>query len=690
MKKVLVICEKPTAASKIAAALAPGRPTKREKYGVPYYEFERDGRKFVVVPALGHLFTLKSTRPLRTYPVYDIAWVPVHEADRSARRAEAFIRAIRELADGSEEFISACDYDIEGSVVAYNVLRFICGERAVERAKRMKFSTLTAQELRRAYENILPRLDFELIEAGLARHELDWYWGMNLSKALSSSIEAAENRFVKLSAGRVQTPTLKILREREREIEEFKPEPFWELVAVVRLGGQTFKAVHEKGRFWAKEEAERAYRACQRRDARVVEVKSRQYQRSPPTPFNLGDLQSEAYRCLGLSPIRTQQIAQDLYQAALISYPRTSSQKLPAVIGYAQILERLGKINSEYGKLCSALLRRGELRPHEGKKEDPAHPAIFPTGEAPENLGGPHLRVYDLIVRRFLSVFAPPARVESTKIRLDVGGEPFVLVGRRILDPGWLEFYGRYAAAEEVRLPELRKGDAVEVEQCLMEEKHTQPPPRYNPASIIREMEARHLGTKGTRGPILQTLYSRGYITGEQIRVTELGKRVVEALSRYCPEILSEELTAKFELEMEAIQEGKKRREDILAEAKRELTVILSKFRAHEAEIGRRLADARRISIAEVRKVGRCPRCGGDLMIIVSKKTKKRFAGCSSYPRCDFSVPLPQRGSLQVLDKPCRHCQQLVVLVRRSGKRPYRFCLNPECPGKAGWRDRPR
>ncbi|RLI13548.1 DNA topoisomerase I [Candidatus Bathyarchaeota archaeon] len=684
--KVLVICEKPSAAAKIAAALSAGRPNKREKHGVTYYEFSLNGKRFVVVPALGHLYTLKNTRPLHTYPMYDVEWVPIHEADRNAKRAEPFIRVIRELAKDATEFISACDYDIEGSVVAYNVLRFVCGNGAVQKAKRMKFSTLTAQELRKAYENLMPRLDFELIEAGLTRHELDWYWGMNLSKALSSAVETAEQRFVKLSAGRVQTPTLKILTEREREIEEFEPVPFWEIAVVLRIGKLKVKAQHERGRFWDKTEVERAYGSCHGHNARITKIESRRYRRNPPTPFNLGDLQSEAYRCFGLSPIRTQQIAQDLYQAALISYPRTSSQKLPPVIGYAEIIEKLGKIGREYGRLAAMLLEQERLEPNQGKKEDPAHPAIFPTGEPPTDIRGAHLKVYDLIVRRFFSVFAPPAVVESTKLHLEIGGEPFKLGGRKILDPGWLEFYGKYASSEEVQLPDVKVGDVLKAEEWVLEEKQTQPPPRYNPASIIREMEAKHLGTKGTRGPILQTLYTRGYIVGEQIRVTELGKQVVEALAQYCPEILSEELTAKFELEMEAIQLGKKKREKVLEEAKRKLAEILEKFRLHEAEIGKKLGEAQRVARARSRIIGKCPRCGGDLRIVVSKRSKKRFAGCSNYPRCDFSLPLPQNGSLQPLEQVCPACQSPQVLVRRAGKRPYRFCLNPECPEKEKWR----
>jgi len=686
--KVLVICEKPSASGKIAAALAQKRPAKKDLNGVPYYQFERDGKTFVVVPAIGHLYTLKNTRPMRDYPIYDVEWVPLHKADRKAEHVAVFIEAIKKLAEDAEEFISACDFDIEGSVVAYNVLRFICGEESIARARRMKFSTLTAQDLERAYENLMPHLDFEVIEAGLTRHILDWYWGMNLSKALTAAVQTAESRFVKLSAGRVQTPTLKILSERERDIQKFEPEPFWEVHVTLEIDGIEIEAEHEQKRFTDKIEAERVFDACNEKDAKVLAIESRKYRRLPPVPFDLGTLQSEAYRCFGYTPMKTQRLAQDLYQAALISYPRTSSQKLPPSIGYAEIIQKLGQISSDFRKIASQLLTSPKLVPAEGKKTDPAHPAIFPTGESPEKLSGPHKRLYDLIVRRFFSVFGKPALVESMKVKLDIGGESFSIHGRRILDGGWLRYYGRYATTEEIVLPELEKGQELKAVRWELEEKETQPPPRYNPASIVKEMEAKHLGTKGTRGPTIQTLYDRGYIFGTQITVSDLGMQVIEALNRHCPEIVSEELTAKFELEMEAIQEGKRRKEEVLKEARDELDRILQKFKLHEAEIGKKLGEAQRAAVNKARLLGKCPACGGDLKVIVSRKSRKRFAGCSNYPKCNFSFPLPQRGFIMSLNQNCPQCGAPMIQVKLAGRRPYRMCLDPKCPTKEKWKSK--
>lgn len=684
MRKVLVICEKPDAAAKIAAALSDGSPEKGEFKGVPFYRFQREGKEVLVAPALGHLFTLKNKRPMKDYPIYEVDWVPAYLADKKAWRTKAFIQAIGELAKGCSEYIVATDFDVEGSVIGWSVLKYICGEEALSKARRMKFSTLTTEDLRRAYEEMMPCLDFELVEAGIARHTLDWYWGMNISLALSMALRAVEQRFAKLSAGRVQTPTLKILVEREREISSFRPQPFWVLTLVLELDGKEAVAEHESERFFEQGEAQRALEACRGEPALVTSIQKRKYQRLPPVPFDLGTLQSEAYNLFGYTPTKTQQLAQNLYLAGLISYPRTSSQKLPVSINYRRIIEKLSDIEA-YAGMTRELLSRPTLVPREGEKTDPAHPAIFPTGEKPEKPLGPSRKLYDLIVRRFFSVFAEPSVVESIRIDLDVGGERFILRGRRVLEEGWLRYYGKYGEKEEHLLPEVKEGEKLEVKEVKLEERETQPPPRYNPASIIKEMEARNLGTKSTRAGILQNLYERGYIYGNQIAVTELGTKVVDSLAKYCLEIASEELTADFEREMDAIQEGRRSREDVIRRAREELDKILSKFKRHQREIGIQLAEAYRITRLKQRMLGRCPRCGGNLLLVVSKKTRKRFASCSNYPNCRVSFPLPQAGLIISLNKACEHCGLPVIQVSKPGMRPYRMCLGPECNSKEGW-----
>src|SRR3989338_7530814 len=268
----------------------------------------------------------------------------------------------------------------------------------------MKFSTLTKDELGSSYENAMPHLDFPLIESGETRHFADYFWGINLSRALTLAVKSA-GAFKLLSVGRVQGPALKIIADRELEIKNFRSEPYWEISLDGTINKNHIKASHVSGKIFEKKKAESILKNTKGKKALISNLEEKETSQSPLPPFDLTTLQTESYRYYGISPKETLAIAQDLYTAGLISYPRTSSQKLPASLGHRSLLEKLGKLK-EYANICQELL--GEKRqPVEGKKVDPAHPAIFPTGEQ-ASLEGRQQKVYDLIVRRFLSCFAAP------------------------------------------------------------------------------------------------------------------------------------------------------------------------------------------------------------------------------------------------------------------------------------------
>ncbi|MFW5912906.1 MAG: DNA topoisomerase I [Candidatus Hadarchaeota archaeon] len=686
MTKTMLISEKPDAAAKIAGALSEGGAVEKELNGVPYYEFERDGVELVTVPALGHLFTLKNKEPIRDYPMYDIAWVPKYEANNTSGDSEPFIKAIEELSEDVDEYINATDYDQEGAVIGYTILKYICGDGAVENSKRMKFSTLTKDELQESYDNLLPEMDRGLINSGVSRHMLDWYWGMNLSKALTSAVETAHDRFVKLSVGRVQTPTLKALLEREKEIEEFDPDPYWVIELLFQFDDQEVKGKFEEKKIFDEERAEEVKEKCEGKNAVVENIKTRKYTNDPPTPFNLSSLQSEAHNQFGYSPARTQQLAQSLYNDALISYPRTGSQKLPESIGYEEIIKNIGEIRGYKGRVRDLLKEQAELTPNEGKPDDPAHPAIYPTGVKPDDLEGPRRKVYDLIVKRFLSTFADEAVKQSVRVDLDIEGEYFFLRGRKILEEGWLRYYAPYGTSDEIILPEIEEGQTLEVKEFLYKEKETKPPARYNRSSTVKEMENKNLGTKATRAGIVESLFDRNYIDGQRIRVTTIGRQLIESLEEYCPEIISEEMTAHFEEEMKKIREGSRDKSEVLEKAKKKLGEILEEFREHEEEIGEPLGEAYRETRRNQKIMGSCGECEeGELKVIVSKRTGKRFAGCTNYPDCNNSFPLPQNGKIIPMDEICDECSEPKIKVIRKGKRPYTMCVNHRCPSKDDW-----
>lgn len=685
MGKTLIISEKPSAASKIAGALSEGGAVEKELRDVPYYELEKNGDDLVVVPALGHLFTLKNTKPIKDYPMYDIEWVPKYEANNTSGDSRPFVEAIREISRDADEYINAADFDQEGAVIGWSVLEFLCDDGAAEKAKRMKFSTLTAEELREAYGNLLPSLNQGLVDSGIARHMLDWYWGMNLSKALTSAVEAAHDRFVKLSAGRVQTPTLKILLEREKEIDKFEPDPYWVIELLFELDDQEVKAKHKEKKIFDEDKAMEVKKKCKGKAAEVVNIKTRKYTNKPPTPFNLSALQSEAHKQFGYSPARAQQLAQSLYNDALISYPRTGSKKLPESIGYREIIEDISEIRGYKGR-ARKLLKESDLKPNEGKATDSAHPAIYPTGVEPEDLEGPRRKIYDLIVKRFLSTFAGEATKQSVRIDMEIEEEPFFLRGRKILEEGWLEYYAPYGATDEIILPEIHEGQKIMPEEFLFQEKETKPPARYNRSSTVKEMEKKNLGTKATRANIVENLFDRNYIDKKRIKVTEIGRQLIESLNEYCLDIVSEELTSHFEEEMEEIENQEKTKDEILEEAKEQLGEILDKFREHEVEIGEPLGEAYRDTRRNQKILGECEECDdGQLKIIVSKRTGKRFAGCTNYPDCTNSYPLPQNGKIVPLDEECEYCGAPTIKVIRKGKRPYTMCINHRCESKEEW-----
>ena len=266
-----------------------------------------------------------------------------------------------------------------------------------------------------------------MINAGLARHILDWYYGINTSKAMTDSLKKASGRYVTLSAGRVQTPTLKFLLEREKEICQFVSEPYWILFIEFKKDGITVKASYQK-EFFDESEALSIFKDIKNKSALVKEISKKEKRINPPHPFDLGTLQKESYKNFGFLPKRTQDIAQSLYEAGLISYPRTSSQKYPPSLNLRGIMEKLKNIEN-YSSDCAELLKT-PLKPTEGKKDDPAHPAIHPTGEIPKKLTEDQAKLYDLVVRRFLAVFAKPYVYESISVEIDVNGHSFFSSGR--------------------------------------------------------------------------------------------------------------------------------------------------------------------------------------------------------------------------------------------------------------------
>ncbi len=668
----LIVTEKPAQAEKIAIALSDKKPIKKTKNSVTHYEIKHKGNRILVGCAVGHLFGLAKSNGKKGYPVFDIEWKPKYEIDKNSAYTQKYVKRLKELSEKANKFTVATDYDVEGSVIGYNVIKQICNKKD---ARRMKFSTLTKDELVESYDKATKHLDFPQIYAGETRHHLDWFYGINLSNALMTSIKNATNRFRIMSTGRVQGPTLKLIVKKEESIKRFKPVKYWEVFLDGILNKIKIVAKHKKGKFSKKKDVVKILKKTKGKKAIVDKLTKRNITVQPPVPFDLTTLQTEAYKIFKISPKETSQIAQSLYTTGLISYPRTSSQKLPESIGYKKILNKLSK-QKEISSICKELLGKKKLEPTEGKKKDPAHPAIYPTGELAK-MAGKNLKVYSLVVRRFLAVFGNSAKKESTIVTIDVNKEKFVFSGSRITEEGWYKYY-KYVSKKEIILPEINKGDEVKKPELSSEEKETQPPKRYTQASIIKEMENLSLGTKATRALILDAIYQRKYIDGIQVKATPLGIKLIQTLEKYSPEIIDEKLTKSFEEDMQKIREGKKKESTVINNAKKVLTKILKKFKENENKIGRAL-----LKSTEGEDIfGSCPKCKEGTLRI-RRGRFGLFIACDKYEKgCKTTASLPKMALTKSTEKKCEKCKFPIIQIIRKGRRPQETCLNKDCQTK--------
>lgn len=687
---LLIIAEKPDVAERIANAL--GNAIKRKDGKVSYFEINND-IKIYVCSAVGHLYGLSQKTKDWDYPIFDIEWKEAYKIDKEADYTEAYIKTIENLAkilktEKDPIFINSCDYDIEGEIIGFNAIKFACNvDPFKENVKRMKFSTLTKQAILKAYKN-LEDTNKGMVYAGMTRHILDWFWGINLSKALSIALYKVLHKFQTMSIGRVQGPTLKILSDREREIKNFVPKKYWEISLVLLKDNVKFLAQHKEGKIFEKEKALNIKEKCKiGKDAStVIEIKKRRTKISPPSAFDLTELQTEAYSKLKIDPRKTMELAQDLYTSGIISYPRTASNQLIDPIDYyIDIIIKLSN-SANYNKECQILLEKNKkqgLHPNNGKKVDPAHPAIHPTGEDREleKFSHEHKILYDLIVRRFLATFGDNAIREIITATIDDNDEVFIAKGATTIEQGWAKIY-KYAKFEEEELPTLEKGEKIYVEKVNLEEKETQPPKRYNISSIIAELERRNLGTKATRAIIVDTLFKRNYIRTKDkaIEVTPYGMSVIDTLQKYCPDIIDENLTRKFEEAIENIQNLKIKSENVIEEAKATLIQISNKFKKEEFAIGKALLVGMKENEDNEKNskiLFKCLKCNGNM--ILRKGPYGNFAGCSNYPNCKFTVKLPS-GNLKISGE-CKYCNAKKILVYIN-KKKVSICPNPECSSK--------
>jgi len=648
----LIITEKDNAARRIADILSGGSADAERVNGVNVYKW--GGKRCIGLS--GHVVGVDF--PPEYSDWRDVEPVELVTAEVEKRPTqENIVAALRRLARNASQIHIATDYDREGELIgkeAYELVREVNEEAPIDR---VRFSSITDREVTEAFANP-DELDFDLAAAGEARQIVDLMWGASLTRFLSLSARQLGDDFI--SVGRVQGPTLKLIVDREREIDAFDPEDYWELFADLAKADESFEAQYfyldtddtEADRVWDEETAEAVYDVLAAASAATVdEVRRRTRTDDPPAPFNTTQF-IRAASGIGYSAQRAMSIAEDLYTAGYITYPRTDNTVYPEDLEPRDLLDALSA-GPRFGDDAASLLDAEDITPTAGDEETTDHPPIHPTDElpSPSALSEDEWEVYELVVRRFLATVADAATWEHLRVVATVYGDeldPSLKAnGKRLVDPGYHTVYP-YRSTSENFVPDVAEGEELAVSEARLEAKQTQPPRRYGQSRLIETMEKMGIGTKATRHDVIQKLYDRGYIEGDPPRPTRLARGVVEASEEFADLIVSEEMTAQLEADMQAIARGEATLDEVTDESREMLERVFDRLTESREELGDHLRD----SLKADKTVGPCPESDHDLVIRRSRHGSY-FIGCDGYPDCTFTLPLPSTGKPILLDETC-------------------------------------
>lgn len=680
----LVVSEKNIAARRIAEILATGKPTAGKVYTTPVYQFRRGGEDWVSIGLKGHIMAVDFPERYEgvTLSKWNLEALPtlVGAPVLKLPKEKGIIQSLRNLAKKADEVIIATDFDREGELIGSDARDIVREANPDVPVHRVRFSAITKDEIERAFAEEGEIAD-ELAQAGETRQDIDLIWGAVVTRYLTLSHQLKTRRPFGdvLSAGRVQTPTLKLIVDREKERDAFVPEDYWVVRGAFEKDGTRIDAGHAVDRFDSEQAASAVLAAVAgQASGTVTTVKRTQRTVKPPVPFNTTSLMAAA-AAEGISPARTMRLAESLYMAGYVSYPRVDNTVYPASLDLPGILRTLDGVPA-YHEHVQRILAKGRIVATRGAKETTDHPPIHPTGALdPEKVEAAQYKLYNLIARRFMATVSEAAVIEATRVDFDVAGERFYARGDVVVKPGFRAVYP-YGLKKEEHLPPLAEGEQVAFLGAEMQAKQTQPPARYSQGKLIQEMERLGLGTKATRHDIIQGLYDRRYVQDDPVAPTCKGKTVIEALTTYAARITDPAMTQELEEEMDAIASARATREAVVGHSRELLAGVMGTLVPIASEVGELLKSA----TDEDAKVGVCPKSGHDLLIRFSPRTRSSFVGCSGYPECDVTYPLPKNAKFAAVDELCPVCGSPQIKVMQFKKRPRVMCLSPDCPTKKG------
>ncbi|MDO9539038.1 MAG: DNA topoisomerase I [Methanocalculus sp.] len=654
----LIIAEKNIAARRIAEILSGDAKISSKKDGAAtIYEFGNTQ----VIGLRGHVVEVdfepgydnwrSATHPPRTLIGAGIIKRPTEKK---------IVSLLQKAARKADSVTIATDFDTEGELIgkeAYELVRAVNKTVPVDRSR---FSAITPDEINRAFAETQP-LDFNLAAAGETRQIVDLVWGASLTRFISIAAKRGGGNI--LSVGRVQSPTLAMIVDREKEIEAFIPETYWMVRLDSEKDGTPIEARHTNGRFKEKAEAEAAV-AGSVPPATVTEVIEGEKNDRAPSPLDTTTLIVAAGR-LGYSAANAMRVAEDLYMNGYISYPRTDNTVYPKSLNLKGIVADLSKgVFEKDGKWVAANMRPSPTR---GKKETTDHPPIHPAGYgSPDKIGEDAWKLYEFIVRRFFATLSPDAKWKTLKVNISAGREPYTATGGRLVVAGYRSIYP-YSEAKERILPPLTPGETLRIIAVHLDEKETQPPARYTQSRLIQRMEELGLGTKSTRHEVIGKLIARKYVEGNPLRPTLVGRAVTDTLQEHADTITKPEMTSSLEEHMNLIKVQQKQAQEVLSESRRMLEQVFNQLEANESMIGGDIMDM----TIEESIVGPCPVCGHSLRI--RRMGSSQFIGCMHYPDCTFNMSLPPGtwgGAVRTKDICPTHSLNHIRLVRK-GARPW-------------------
>ena len=634
MSKTLVIAEKPSVAGDLARALG---KFKKEK---GYYE----GDTMVISHTVGHLLEIQEPDSFKVvrgkWSLENLPVLPTHFDLIPREKAQDQLRILKKLLARKDvsEVINACDAGREGELIFRYVAQHFKNEKPV---KRLWLQSMTADAIRQGFASL--RDDAEMIplgEAATCRSESDWLVGINGSRAMTAFYKELLGGFQVTPVGRVQTPTLAILVEREEKIRNFKARPYFEIhgtfaVAAGTYPGKWFDEDFKKSddedakseRLWDRAKADEIQDKCQGKTGTVHEERKPTTQ-APPLLYDLTTLQREANGRFGFSAKRTLQLAQSLYERhKVLTYPRTDSRYLPS--DNLPIAKKvLAGLDEPLATHARKALANDWVKPtprifNNAKVSD--HHAIIPTGASPDKLDEYEMKLYDLVARRFIAVFYPPAKFEVTKRITTIEGEKFKTDGKILREPGWLEVYGKLAAgADDDSLVPVKEGEPAAAESIEVKELETKPPARYNEATLLSAMEGagkliedeelreamsqRGLGTPATRAAIIEGLLTQEYIRreGRELAASAKGMKLITALREIKIDALSSpELTGEWEHKLKEMEAGRFKRDAFMEEIRTLVANVIQKIKDASGHVN---SETMRGNFHDLPT--KCPRCG--------------------------------------------------------------------------------